>query len=128
MFVARRAYFDAAAAADEAASIADDAAVIADMAAADADIAVLSMAAEAGADIVAGGVVVVVVVVVSSFLLQAAIETAAARVTINNAVFIFLLDLGFGTMTVAIGGSLSRGDPSFKDKESKGIPVPNHRL
>ena len=42
--------------------------------------------------VVAGGVVVVVVVV-SSFLLQAANETAAARVTISNAVFIFLLDL-----------------------------------
>jgi hypothetical protein len=38
------------------------------------------------------GAGVVVVVVVSSFLLQAANETAAARVTISNAVFIFLLD------------------------------------
>ena len=45
--------------------------------------------------VVAGAVAagVVVVVVVSSFLLQAANETAAARVTISNAVFIFLLDL-----------------------------------
>jgi hypothetical protein len=39
-----------------------------------------------GAVVAAGGVVVVVVVV-SSFLLQAANETAAARVTISNAVF-----------------------------------------
>ena len=114
-------------AADEAASIAEEAAIIDDVAAAEA------------AEVSAGGVVtmvvvdgdgtgIVVVVVVSSFLVQAAKETAAARVTINNAVFIFLLDLGFGTMTVAIVGSLSRGAPSFKDKESKGIPVPNPRL
>ena len=112
-------------AADEAASIAEEAAIIDDVAAAEA------------AEVSAGGVVtmvvvdgagVVVVVVVSSFLVQAAKETAAARVTINNAVFIFLLDLGFGTMTVAIVGTLSRGAPSFKDKESEGIPVPNPRL
>jgi hypothetical protein len=79
----------------------------------------------AGAAIVAGGVVVVVVVV-SSFLLQAAKETAAASVTINNAVFMFLLDLG--SDSAAIVGTLSRGAPSFKDMESGGIPVPNPRL
>jgi len=43
--------------------------------------------------VAAGAAGVVVVVVVSSFLLQAANETAVARVTISNAVFIFLLDL-----------------------------------
>ena len=45
-----------------------------------------------GVAIVAGGGVVVVVVVVSSFLLQAANEMAAAKVTISNAVLMFLLD------------------------------------
>jgi hypothetical protein len=116
-------YFDAALAAliaDEAESIAEEAEDIADVAADEAAASVV-----AGAAIVAGGVVVVVVVV-SSFLLQAAKETAAASVTISNAVFIFLLDLG--SDSAAIVGTLSRGAPSFKDKESGGIPVPNPRL
>ena len=81
-------------AADEAASIADDAAIIDDVAAAEAEASVDDID---GATMTAGGVVVVVVV--SSFLLQAANETAAASVTINNAVFIFLLVLGVRTMT-----------------------------
>lgn len=71
-------------AADEAASIADEAALIALEAAASVEGVVTTAGAGAG---------VVVVVVVSSFLLQAANETAAAKVTISNAVFIFLLDL-----------------------------------
>lgn len=79
--------------ADVAASIAE---VAADEAAIDDDIAdeaegsgVVTMTVAGGVvDIVAGGVMVVVV---SSFLLQAANETAAASVTINKAVFIFLL-------------------------------------
>ena len=79
-------------AADEAASIADEAAIIDEVAAAAAapSLAGVTMV------VVAAGAGIVVVVVVSSFLLQAAKETAAARVTISNAVFIFLLDLGFG--------------------------------
>jgi uncharacterized YccA/Bax inhibitor family protein len=71
-------------AADEAASIAEEAALIALEAAASVEGVVTTAGAGAG---------VVVVVVVSSFLLQAANETAAAKVTISNAVFIFLLDL-----------------------------------
>ncbi len=75
---------------------AEDAASIAEVAADEADMAEDDIASEAavidGVDIVAGGVVVVVVVVdVSSFFVQAAKETAAARVTINSAVFIYLL-------------------------------------
>ena len=81
--------------ADCAASIADEAADIAAPAAAEAPLSagVVTTVVVDGA-VVAGGVVVVVVVV-SSFLVQAAKETAAASVTINRAVFIFLLDLGF---------------------------------
>jgi len=108
-------------AADEAASIADEAAIIDDVAAAEAEASV-----DVAGATTAGGVVVVVVV--SSFLLQAAKETAAASVTINNAVFIFLLVLGGSDNDRAVVGTLSRGAPSFKDKESGGIPVPNPRL
>ena len=111
MHFRRTNYFDAALAAivadmaaDDAASIAAEAAIIDEAAADDAE----SIAAEAGADIVAGGVVVVVVVVVSSFLLQAAKETAAASVTMSNAVFIFLLDLGFGQSSGNCGNPLTR--------------------
>jgi hypothetical protein len=109
-------------AADEAESIAAEAAIIDEEAVADAS-------AEGGVTIVVvdAGAGVVVVVVVSSFLLQAAKEMAAASVTISNAVFIFLLDLGFGQLPEIVG-TLSRGAPSFKDKESGGIPVPNPRL
>jgi hypothetical protein len=85
-------YFEAALAAAIAAVAADEAASAADEAAAIDDVAAAEPASAAGTT-TAGGVVVVVVVV-SSFLLQAAKETAAARVTINNAVFIFLLDFG----------------------------------
>jgi hypothetical protein len=71
-----------------------------------------------GVVVVAGGVVVVVVV--SSFLLQAANETAAARVTISNAVFMFLLDFGFGNYR-SLGNPHARGAPSSEDKESPSI-------
>ncbi len=107
---------EAAIALDEADSIADEAAIIDDVAAADPELSV-----------VAGGVTMVVedggvdvVVVVSSFLLQAAKETAAASVTMSNAVFIFLLDSGVSDNPVIVGTPWSR-IPSFKDKESGGI-------
>ena len=87
--------------ADEAAIVAEEAASIAEVAADEAAFMVDEIADEADmsgvvtmvvvdgvVDIVEGGVIVVVV---SSFLLQAANETAAASVTINRAVFIFLL-------------------------------------
>jgi hypothetical protein len=67
--------------------------------------------------VVAGGVVVVVVV--SSFLLHAANETAAARVTISSAVFMFLLDIEVRLSPVSVGtlveephGSERHGKPS----------------
>ena len=100
--------------ADEAASAAAVAAVLADIAAealASADgvvtTVVVDVAGGVGA-IVAGGVTVVVV---SSFLLHAANETAAARVTISSAVFMFLLDFKFGQSPVFVG-ILRRGTPS----------------
>ena len=106
---------EAAIADDEAESIDAEAAIIDDVAAADAELSV------------AGGVTMVVddggvdvVVVVSSFLLQAAKETAAASVTMSNAVFIFLLDSGVSDNPVIVGTPWSR-IPSFKDKESGGI-------
>ena len=87
---------DAAMVADEAASIAEVAAEEAAMAEEALESGVVTTVVEDvdGVDIVAGGVVVVVV---SSFLEQAAKDTAVARVTISNAVFIFLL--GFKVRT-----------------------------
>ena len=70
------------------------------------------------------GVVVVagvIVVVVSSFLLQAANETAAARVTINNAVFMFLLDFKVRTITGNCGNPLVEEPHRLQDKESSSI-------
>ena len=106
---------EAAIALDEADSIADEAAIIDDVAAADAELSV------------AGGVTMVVddggvdvVVVVSSFLLQAAKETAAASVTMSNAVFIFLLDRVVRTMTGNCGNPLER-DPSVQGQGKRGI-------
>lgn len=134
------AYFDAAAAAAEAAVIAevaaDEAAVIAEVAADEAAVIAAVAAAEAAsvAGVVttvvvdAGGGVVVVVVVVSSFLVQAAKETAAARVTINRAVFIFLLDLGFVKLSGRSWGTLWGGAPFVKRQGSAGIPVPSPQL
>jgi len=103
--------------ADEAASAAAVAAVLADIAAealASVDGVVTTVVVEvdgvAGA-IVAGGVTVVVV---SSFLLHAANETAAARVTINSAVFIFLLDFKFGQSPVFVEPSWRRAPSSAR--------------
>lgn len=124
------AYFDAAFMAAEAAMLADCAASTAAVAAVPADIAAEAAAPESAGGVttvvvdvdgVAMGAGVVVVVVVSSFLLQAANETAAARVTISNAVFIFLLDFKFG-QSPAIVETLSREEPHrLKDKESSSV-------
>jgi hypothetical protein len=109
-------YFDAAPIAAEAAMFADDAASAAAVAAVLADIAA-EAAPESGVvttvvvdgAIVAGGVTVVVD---SSFLLHAANETAAARVTINSAVFMFLLDFKFGQLPAIVGTLFGRRAPS----------------
>ncbi|MEO8922194.1 MAG: hypothetical protein ABI330_05120 [Caldimonas sp.] len=105
--------------ADEAAMAADDAESIAAEAA-----IMLDEAAESAIGVVAGaivaGVVVVVVVEVSSFLLQAVKDTAAASVTMSNAVFIFLLDSGGSDNSGNCGNPLLE-DPIVKDKESYGI-------
>ena len=114
---------EAAMFADEAASIAAVAAVPADIA---AEAAMLESAGGVvttvvdvdGVDIVAGGVIVVVD---SSFLLHAANETAAARVTINNAVFMFLLDFKFGQLPVIVGTLLVEEPHHLQDKESSSI-------
>ncbi len=71
-----------------------------------------------GVDIVAGGVIVVVV---SSFLLHAANETATARVTINNDVFMFLLDFKFGQLPVIVGTLLVEEPHRLQDKERSSI-------
>ena len=84
----------------EAAIFADEAASIADVA---ADIAAEAAPESGVVTTVVDGAGVVVVVVVSSFLLHAANEMAAARVTINNAVFMFLLDFKFGQLPVIVG-------------------------
>ena len=84
---------EAAMFAELAASVAAEAAVIAELMAEEALESVVEGVVTIVVEVdgvVAGGVVVVVVV--SSFLLHAAKETVAARVTINSAVFIFLLD------------------------------------
>ena len=88
--------------ADDAASIADEAADIAALAAVDVVVSgVVTIVVEVDGVDIAGGVVVVVVV--SSFLLHAANETAAARVTNNKAVFMFLLDFRFGQLPAIVG-------------------------
>jgi hypothetical protein len=84
---------EAAMFAELAASVAAEAAVIAELIAAEALESVVEGVVTTVVEVdgvVAAGVVVVVVV--SSFLLQAEMETAAARVTINSAVLIVLLD------------------------------------
>jgi hypothetical protein len=102
--------------ADEAASAAAVAAVLADIAAealASLDGVVTTVVVEVdgvGA-IVAGGVIVVVD---SSFLLHAANETAAARVTISSAVFMFLLDFKFGQSPVFVEPSSRRAPSSAR--------------
>ena len=114
----------------EAAMFADVAAVIADVAAEEAAIAapvsvegVVTTVVVDGAIVVAGGVIVVVV---SSFLLQAANETAAARVTISNAVFMFLLDFKVRTITGnSWEPSLPRSPIVCKTRKARAFPVPN---
>lgn len=99
--------------ADEAAMSADDAASMAEEAAIDDDDIASEAGAIEGVDIVAGGVLVVVVVVdVSSFFEQAAKEMAAARVTINSAVFIYLLG---GFMVRKMTGK--PGNPSIEEPQ-----------
>jgi hypothetical protein len=120
-------YFDAAVAAAVAAVLADEAASAAAVAAVPADIAaeaapesaggvVTTVVEVDGVDVVAGGVIVVVD---SSFLLHAANETAAARVTINNAVFMFLLDFRFGQLPVIVGTLLSKSPSVFKTRKAR---------
>jgi hypothetical protein len=70
-----------------------------------------------GVDIVAGGVIVVV----SSFLLHAANETAAARVAINRAVFMFLLDFEVRQLPVIVGTLFGRKPHRLQDKKSSSI-------
>ena len=116
---------EAALMADEAASIAevaaDEAAFIADVAAEAASVdGVVTMVVVDG--VVAAGVTVVVV---SSFLLQAANETAAARVTISNAVFMFLLDFRFGQLPVIVGTLCSKSPSVFKTRNARAFPVPS---
>jgi pyruvate/2-oxoglutarate dehydrogenase complex dihydrolipoamide acyltransferase (E2) component len=79
---------------------------------------VTTVVVEVAGVVAAGGVIVVVD---SSFLLQAANETAAARLTISNAVFIFLLDSGSSDNFRKLWEPLWSRTPSFKDKESCGI-------
>ena len=125
------AYFEAAPIADEAAALADEAASAAAVAAVLADIAaeaapesagvVTTVVEVDGVDIVdvAGGVTVVVDV--SSFLLHAANETAAARVTINRAVFMFLLDFEVRQLPVIVGTLFGRKPHRLQDKKSSSI-------
>jgi hypothetical protein len=108
--------------ADEAASAAAVAAVLADIAAeaAPESAGVVTTVVEVdGVDIVAGGVTVVVDV--SSFLLHAANETAAARVTINRAVFMFLLDFEVRQLPVIVGTLFGRKPHRLQDKKSSSI-------
>lgn len=104
---------------------ADDAASIADMAADEAAFIALVASGVVTIVVVDGGGVVVVVVVVSSFLVQAANEMAAARVTISNAVFIFLLDFRFGQLPVIVGTLLSKSPSVFKTRKARAFPVPS---
>ena len=104
---------EAAMFAELAASVAAEAAVIAELMAEEALESVVEGVVTIVVEVdgvVAGGVVVVVVV--SSFLLQAAKETAAARVTINSAVFIFLLDFEVRQQSPDIGEPFAQKGPS----------------
>jgi hypothetical protein len=120
---------DAAMFAEVAASIADEAADIAAPAAAEAPVStggVVTMVVEVdGVDIVAGGVTVVVV---SSFLLHAANEMAAARVTISNGVFMFLLDFKVRQLPATLGTLLCGRVPSRARQGKLAFPVPSLRL
>jgi hypothetical protein len=122
---AKAAYFEAAFIAAEAAmfaelaaSVAAEAAVIAEPIAEDAaesvveGVVTMVVEVDGVVVVVAGGVVVVVVV--SSFLLHAAKETAAARVTINSAVFIFLLDFEVRTRSPVNREPFARRAPAAR--------------
>jgi hypothetical protein len=112
---------EAAIFAELAASVADEAADIAEPIAEEAPASgVVTTVVEVVGAVVAGGVIVV-----SSFLLHAANETAAARVTINNAVFMFLLDFGFGQLPVIVGTLAIEEPHRLQDMESSSIPMPN---
>jgi hypothetical protein len=117
--------------ADEAAAFAEDAASIAEVAADEAAVDAESVDGVVTTVVEVDGVVaagVVVVVVVSSFLLHAANETAAARVTISNAVFMFLLDFKFGQSPVIVGTLCSKSPSICKTRKPRAFPVPNPRL
>ncbi|MBV9891913.1 MAG: hypothetical protein JO090_13640 [Rhizobacter sp.] len=110
--------------AEFAASVADEAADIAAVAAAEAPLSagvVTTVVVDDGVVVVIAGGVVVVVVVVSSFLLHAANETAAARVTISSAVFMFLLDIKVRQLTGLCGNLLAK---SPKVRKPWGAPAP----
>jgi hypothetical protein len=113
---------DAAMLADEAASAAAVAAVPADIAAEAAPESaggvVTTVVEVDGVDIAGGGVTVVVD---SSFLLHAANETAAARVTINSAVFMFLLDFEVRSITVIVGTHVQDEPHHVQDMECSSI-------
>jgi hypothetical protein len=71
----------------------------------------------------------VTVVVDSSFLLHAANETAAARVTINSAVFMFLLEFEVRTIAGNCGNPLRSKSPIVcKTWKGRAFPVPNPSL
>jgi hypothetical protein len=128
------AYLEAAPIADEAAAFADEAASAAAVAELLADIAaeaapesagvVTTVVEVDGVDIVdvAGGVTVVVD---SSFLLHAANETAAARVTINRAVFMFLLDFEVRQYRSLWEPSLVESPIVSRTRKARAFPVPN---
>jgi hypothetical protein len=120
---------DAAMLADEAASAAAVAAVPADIAAEAAPESaggvVTTVVEVDGVDIAGGGVTVVVD---SSFLLHAANETAAARVTINSAVLMFLLDFEVRQLPAIVGTLWSKSPIVSKTRKARAFPVPNRRL
>lgn len=130
-FIAPEAAFmtdEAALMADEAASIAevaaDEAAAMAEEAPASGVVTTVVVDVDVDGAIVDGGVVVVVI---SSFFEQAAKDTAAARVTISNAVFIFLLGFKVRTTRQWLGNPRSKS-PSIQRHGNLAFPVPNPRL
>jgi hypothetical protein len=83
---------------------------------------VVTTVVEVDGVVVAGGVTVVVD---SSFLLHAANETAAARVTINSAVLMFLLDFEVRQLPVIVGTLWSKSPIVCKTRKARAFPVPN---
>ena len=134
----RPAYFDAAPIAAEAAALADEAASAAEVAAEEAaieapiaDEALLSVEGVVTTVVEVDGVVAVVaggvtVVVDSSFLLQAANETAAARVTISNVVFMFLLDFEVRQLPAIVGTLLSMSPSVRKTRNARALQCLTH--